>query len=176
MFMQDAIYRLVERKATWQMTGLLFILFILCLAAFDWRNGVVGETLESARSYTPAEANEIFKKMGAEGRTTYALTEITLDLVFPLVYGGLFAILIFRLYSREAARWLLLIPFILVVSDLLENFTAAYLAWSFKEGQQPSPIALAAVTFTVLKGLLFVLSLVLILLGAVWRLVRSPGH
>jgi hypothetical protein len=173
--MQDAIYRLVERKATWPMTALLFILFMLCLAGFDWRNGVVGETLESARCYTPVKANEILNKMDEGGRNTYALTEITLDLVFPFVYGGLFAILIFRLYNRGLARWLLLIPFITVLADLLENFTAAYLAWSFEAGQ-PSPIAWAAVTFTVVKGVLFMLSIVLILAGAVWRLVRSPGR
>jgi hypothetical protein len=175
--MWDAIYRLVERNATWPVLALLFILFLLCFAGFQWRNKVVGDTLESSVCYTPGKASKILHAMGDRGRNIYALTEITLDFVFPFIYGGLFAILLFHVYSRGNARWLLLIPFITVVADLLENFTVAYLAWSFKEGE-PSPLAWAATTFTVVKTALFILSLVLILIGAVgsiWSADKPSG-
>jgi hypothetical protein len=171
--MWDAIYRLIERNANWPMLGLLFVLFLICLALFDWRNKVTGKTLEGSYWYTPAKASELLKAMDKHGRRVYAVTEVTLDLAFPFIYGGLFAILLFQLYGGEKAGWVLLIPVITVVADLLENFTAVYLALSF-DGQ-PSPLAWAGTIFTLVKTAMFVLSLLLILVEAAILIITTDN-
>ena len=82
----------------------------------------------------------------------------------PLVYGTLFAALIIQVYARERGKFLLLVPLLTAVFDVLENITTAYLAWQF-DGR-PSPIASVAAVLTVTKSALLMLSLILIVIGA----------
>jgi hypothetical protein len=171
--MWNMIYGLVARMANWPVLALLFVIFLLCISGFEQRRKAIGDTLESSIWYTPDKASKVLQAMGEHGRNIYAITEITLDLIFPFLYGGLFAILLFHVYGREKAGWVLLIPLIAIVADLLENFTAAYLAWSF-DGR-PCQLAWAATTFTIVKTAMFLLSLVLILAGAVRLIVTTDN-
>ena len=102
--------------------------------------------------------------MGKDGRRIYAVTQITLDFLFPFVYGGLFTIIFFALYGNP--KYLLLIPIITVIADLLENIATAYLAWSYKEGVESS-IASLATTFTAGKSVGLYLSGTTILIGII---------
>ena len=177
--MPEAFYNFLERFATWQVVALLFILFILCAQGFELRRKAFGyenTALDARRWYSPDEARDFLGAIGERGRRIYIATELTLDILFPLVYGALFAALIIHVYARQTARSLVLVPLLTALADVLENITAAYLAWQF-DGQA-SPIARVATVFTAVKSGLFVLSLGLILLGAlaaIWRTSRSPS-
>lgn len=177
--MREAFYNLLDRRGTWPVVALLFILFILCAQGFEYRRSRLGfenQALDSRRWYSPAEARDFFQAIEERGqRVFYAATELTLDILFPIVYGPLFAILLIRVYAPPNAKNFVLVPLLGAAADLLENVTVAYLALQF-DGQ-PSSLARVATVFTAAKSILLVLSFLLILLGALaslWRSSRSP--
>lgn len=172
--MLDAIYNQLERIATWPIVVLLFVVFVLCAQGFELRRKSLGydnPSLDGRLWYSPDDARDFFDSIGERGRRIYATTEITLDLLFPLVYGTLFAAMMIHLYSRDSARVLILVPLLTVVADLLENFTAAYLAWQF-DGRS-SPITKGAAIFTATKTVLFIVSHLVLLVGALKAIRHS---
>jgi hypothetical protein len=177
--MANEFYNQLERVASWQVVALLFVLFIICAQGFEWRHKKLGYENPSPDGrgwYSPVEVRDFLHNIKEEGRRTYYTTELTLDLLFPLVYGTLFASFITHVYARKSAKILSLVPLLAVICDLMENIILAYLAWQFDE--QPSPVARIAAMATAVKSGLFILSLLLILWGAlwtIWRTARSPA-
>jgi hypothetical protein len=135
------------------------------------------QTLDMLTRYTPAQAYELISSYGEQGRQTYAIIEVTLDLVYPFVSALLFSLLI--LYSfqhgfpnQKWAHWLALLPFAVMASDYLENTFVLILLLEY-----PRELAGAARTasfFTTAKlvltpfELLFVLGFVGWLIRAIW--------
>jgi hypothetical protein len=159
--------------ATWPVVCLLFLAFIVCFQLFDWRRQKLGsetKVLDASFWYNPSDAKQFFEKIGEKGRTLYASTELSVDFVFPLVYGTLFAIFIVRVFSAEWAKWLVLIPLVTTATDLIENSILAYMAWSYT-GQASSVTWIAAV-FTSAKSLCFAASLIIILIGGLCGIFR----
>ena len=175
--MWEAPYNLVDRRGTWPMVALLFIVFILCAQGFEYRRKVLGyenQTLDGRLWYSPVEARDFLQDIGERGRRIYAATELTLDILFPFVYGTLFAILLIRVFAPASAKYLVLVPLLTGAADLLENVSGAYLALQFNG--ETSSLTRVATLFTAAKFFLFSLSLILILAGAVaslWRTSRS---
>jgi hypothetical protein len=170
--MLEAISQRIAPFATWTNIGLLLALFILfSMVGFKWRQKVLEKhaggkpvrTFDIRCWYTPEEARELLETMGKRGRNFYATTEVTLDYLFPLVYGSFFVLMLFKLYGRPG--YLLLVPLITVIADLLENSTAAFMSWTYKG--TVSPVVWAATRFTTVKRSAFITSSVLILVGVV---------
>src|SRR5215210_5228743 len=142
--MLDFIYRQLDRFANWPVFIVLAVLWVLCYLGFRWRAKALNEyaggkeivTFDGRYAYTPEEAHDLLEMMGERGRPFYAITQMTLDLIFPLIYGSLFLIAIYRLYGDPG--YLLLVPIIASVADLLENFTNTYLALSYRQGSAPA--------------------------------------
>jgi hypothetical protein len=167
-FMLNALYTQLDRYTTVPVVALLFVLFLMCQMAFEARRKalpVQSHTPDATFWYSPATARDQFEAMGPDGRRLYAITEVTLDLIFPIIYGGLYTLLILQLYQREQAKYLMLIPLLTSLTDLMENFSIAYLAWNF-DGKE-SGFTRVAATFTAVKSVLFLLSLLTIFAGAV---------
>jgi hypothetical protein len=80
--------------------------------------------------FTPAELADALPHFPPATRQYYALTEVTLDLAFPLIYGGWLYLSLAGLFSRLpqlTARWQVLrfAPILLIAADLLENASLA---------------------------------------------------
>jgi hypothetical protein len=178
--MWDVSYQQLDRIATWPIFALLVALFILFTLGFQWRSKVMREIaghevkpFDVRVSYTPDEARELLETMGERGRRIYAVTQLTLDLLFPFIYGGLFVITLYRLYGQPG--YLLAVPLVTVVADLLENLTTTYLALSYNG--LASAVAHVASTFTIVKRSGLVILVVLILAGiAIWVLRYRRGN
>jgi hypothetical protein len=125
--------------------------------------------------YTPADARTFFKNLKAAGRKTYAISELTLDLVFLATYGLLFAVFIRHLYPPRLA-WLVVLPLAASVFDLLENITLVSLAWTYSGDESPAAgfavICTLAAICTVAKSVFYAASVLLVFAGA---LRRSAG-
>ena len=164
---------LLER-ATWPAITALAVGAILCLGGFRWRRRVVGSDLvllDARCCYRPEDVQALFAELQARGQLhTYALTELTLDLVFPLIYGALFAALLARLAAPGWARRFIALPVGAAGADLLENFTIAYLAWTF-DGQA-SPLAWLAYAFTLVKDILLAATLLAVLVALAIRILH----
>lgn len=161
----------LEKIVTWKIAGILVILFILCSLGFAYREHKIGQEMFDGCWfnfplkdcwYPPQHASKVLDEIGENGRNIYAITQVTLDFVFPFVYGGLVIILLFALYGR--VKYILLIPVLAVVLDFLENITTAYLAWRYEKGVE-SPLTWFASSFTAGKSIGIYLSLIFILIG-----------
>jgi hypothetical protein len=97
-------------------------------------------------------------KLGVH-RKHYAITQVTLDVAFPILYSLLFGWLI-ALGTGANWGWLAVLPLITACADLIENTTVAWLAWTGSEFEKKKP-KLAWVTLLAgkTKMLLFCLSL-----------------
>lgn len=162
--------------ARWPVVALLLVGFLACQQGFTWRHRQLGdaETPDARGWYTPDEIRDVFEAWGAERRSLYAWTEVTLDAVFPPIYGTLFAVLTARLFRVGGRRWLVVVPLVGAAADLLENITAAALAWTF-DGRA-SPVTWAAACFTAVKTACFVGSLLILLAGGVAGLCGSTDE
>ena len=74
---------------------------LLCLAGFQWREARLGglELLDTTQWYTPEQAAALFgalDRLDSRARAVYAWTEVSIDMVFPVAYGLLFALLLAR--------------------------------------------------------------------------------
>nr|MDE0502239.1 hypothetical protein [bacterium] len=168
------IGREMERLATWRITVAALIGTVGCVAGLVWRQArLVGLDLLDGRGwYTPGEAAALFDaldRLDASARGVYAATALTVDMVFPVSYGLLLAVLLFRLFQGRAPLYLL--PLVLAFTDVLENVTIAVLALSYNGG--PSRLAWLAAAFTLVKTGLIVATLAAVSVGGMlWLWAR----
>jgi len=169
--MCDPLYERIHRIANWRVIVVLFLANLACIAGFNWRHKQLNnlDPPDALSFYTPDQLKVFFSGIGESGRQLYALTQITLDVAYPAVYGLLFATLLVLLFPWARARCIVWLPVITVVFDLLENFTTAYLAWTFND-QSMSVMAKAAPIFSTAKWWGVTLCLAAIGLGVVLKL------
>ena len=165
----------------------LFVMFILTTSViFPLMSSLIESPVEDLESidtkfyYTPEEFYEIIEPYGDQGRRVYALSHLTADVLFPLVYAFFFGLLIAFIFQRAFLKdsWvqrLNLIPFALLIFDLIENLGVVILLL----GYPTLMVGLASFTgvITSLKWILAGITMVLPLIGViVWvynRLTRS---
>jgi hypothetical protein len=114
--------------------------------------------------YSPDEIVRYFTDIGPSGLHLYAWTQVTLDVVFPLVYGTLILVCVAKLFSIRSGRQLLIVPVLAVLFDLMENGIVAYLAFTFTGVS--SRVGIVAAMCTLVKLSLVCTSLAIIVLGA----------
>ena len=122
--------------ATWPVFVSLTILLVGLSAGFQLRRILFGKQVKTLdayvlKVYTPGDVKAFFDELGEDHRKIYAWTQVTLDIAYPLVYGTLLALLIVSLHRPEWARWLVLVPCLGAGADVLDNGTAAVLAWRY---------------------------------------------
>jgi hypothetical protein len=167
---------LSSKLANW--AGVLFLLaiLVLCLLGFQWRSEQFNldanhKLLDARFWYSPTDVRDFFgylnTKLGKKGLNIFALTQVTLDFIFPIAYGIFFATLITLLYSEEVKRKLIIIPLLATIFDLGENFILAYLAYKYADSV--SALARLAGIFTLLKWLMTISSVSLLLGGTIQR-------
>lgn len=172
--MLDRLYRFIDRLAIWPTAAILVVVVLIATQSFAGRREVLGDqvqVLDGRRWYTPADVQQLFTTMG-EQRYFYAVSELTLDLIYPLSYGLLLAILVVRTWGPRF-QWFLIFPLITVIADIiLENGTIFYMAVTFNGAS--TPLAWLAAVGTLLKSICLLLSLVIILNGGVLALFSQP--
>lgn len=174
--MADKLLALLTKLST----GRLIILFILLMMAGDWflLPAVYPsfETLDLQSSYSPEQAYQFIESYGEEGRQYYAIIELTLDLVYPILSALFFSTLTIYFFRRVfplSSFWQklpLLGPIVMVV-DYLEN--AAIVTMLLNYPSRLDLVAQAANLFTVAKFALSGLELILILVGFIGWLGKT---
>jgi hypothetical protein len=164
--------------ANWLGILCLLAILVLCLVGFKWRSQKLcldkeNKLLDARLWYSQKDVQSflgyINTKLGKGGLNLFALTQVTLDLIFPITYGIFFATLITLLYSEEMKKKLIIIPFLATIFDLGENFILAYLAYNYSNNV--SSFARFVGIFTSLKWLMTVSSVLLLFGGAIYRLL-----
>ena len=111
----------IQKYASWK--NILILMGIVLLFQFLWfpqflPKGEHAVMLDTEMAYNAEDAYGIIGNYTDNMRQRYILGEITLDLVFPIIYTLLFSFLIFFLYKNAT---LALFPFLQMIFDYLEN-------------------------------------------------------
>ncbi len=151
---------------------------------FEWRKRYLRTFSHMERttldfsSYTAKDAYELFSKLQERGRQVYAWTEITVDMIYPIIYAcflSLLTIYIFQKCSMNKSLHLLaLLPFIVMLFDYCENSLIAFMLFAYP--REHLTLASIASSFTKLKLSLLVVCGVAVIFGLIClviKLVRS---
>ena len=176
MNVHDRIRSGLQRLATRRVVIPTVLVALPCVAGFQWRDTRLGglELLDTRQWYTPEQAAALFgalDRLDSRARVVYAWTEVSIDLIFPVAYGLLFALLLLRVFDRGRPFYLL--PIAGAVADVLENLSVALLASTY-DGATTSWTRVAAV-FTLLKSGLLLATSVAAVGGAIrwlWVVLR----
>jgi len=133
------ILTFIQYKTSWLMIlGLLaaagLLTFIMNGTALPFSTPTIEEhsggvpILDMRMSYTPEEVYQLFSALGITGRQAYRTLLLVPDMLFPISYSLLFAFtvawfLVRLLPLEHPLQWLILIPLISGLADILENLS-----------------------------------------------------
>lgn len=123
--------------------------------------------------YTPEKAYSMVASYGDAGRAMYRTSELTVDIIYPIVYTLFFSLLITWLLQRSFAtnsklQRLNIVPFGAWLFDMLENISIVAMLSLYPS--TPTIVAGVATIFTMIKWGFAGASFVLILIGLVMAL------
>lgn len=161
------MYELVASFANQPTVIALILSFVGCVVIFQFRKCWLGKgiTIPDLRLhwYTPSDIKSFLDALETDRRRNlYALSEVTVDIVFPATYGLLAMISLYCLIGDALPSfwWLLYLPLVTVGADLFENVTVAWLAVTHQKCLPPRKLAWVTATSTFIKwrsaGLLLV--------------------
>lgn len=155
---------------------LLFVALILpsTEAQMKATSGGVGP-IDLQFFYTPEQVYSMVGAYGEAGRAFYRTFELTGDIIYPIIYTLFFSLLLSWLFRRGfagASRWqrLNVLPFGALLFDLLENSCIVTMLSIYPA--TPTLLAWLATSFTMVKWSFAVVTLLLLLIGAVMTLGR----
>lgn len=159
---------------------IFFLLFLFLSANFIVIQAIYPkfQTLDTLSSYTPEKAFELISSYGEQGRQYYAVIELTLDLVYPLVTALMFGLIIFYTFKRAFPdhNWLLylsLTPYAALLADYLENICIVTML--LIHPRESAPLAQISNFFTIAKFALAPLQLLFVagLIGWLFSAIHS---
>ncbi|MCT4637626.1 MAG: hypothetical protein N4A72_07945 [Bacteroidales bacterium] len=152
----------------------LFCLFIMYLFPLNQAelNSVSGEevkSLDSRLSYSFVDVKSVFDTMGEQGRDIYFYITSVIDMIYPVVYGVLFMLILgtVLLNRRSLLRFM---PFITVVFDYAENINTLTLLNRYPEITEA--MVQRGSLFTMLKWCGVLLTLGTVVVFVIIRIVR----
>ena len=160
-----------------QPVGLIiaFLVMLACMIAFQYVTAELGtHMLDIFNSYNRAMVEQKMQEYGEVGRSIYARTSITLDIIYPLAYGVFFTGLLARLAQDTQFQSLIYLPIFMVGLDMLENLQIYIMLVSYPE-LSDRQIILASLT-TQSKWLMVRAVVVVLLLLGVVALVRRVAN
>ena len=118
-------------------------------------------------SYSPEKAYALISAYNEKERALYILIELTLDIVYPIIYSLCLSFALFLLYNNTRLAKL---PLFLIVLELFENAGIVILLANYPH-QHPWVASVTSI-FTSLKWILAVSCLLLMLIGMVRRFAQ----
>ncbi len=136
------------------------VIIINVLLALSMGSNPDLKPLDLQLHYDADKAYDLIGAYSEAERKTYMLIEMTLDVVYPLIYATLFAFLLFLLHGKLSFAKL---PYLITVLDLLENMGIVILLLNYPT--RLDTFAQITGILTSLKWLVFAVVLVLFLWG-----------
>jgi hypothetical protein len=165
-----------ERIATARTALLLFLCMLPFICVFfPWRSnqleafaGYPPRLFDTRLPYTPEQVNTLADYLGQAGRRLYAVTEVTLDFAFPMLYATWLSVILTLVWHKappiwESWRWLVLIPYLGMLADFAENACLAALMLLFPH--EPNWLVWISNLFSLVKWSAGLASIIMILLG-----------
>lgn len=162
------------RISNWKIAAGLVVLYMVFPGYFlknaeTQINTLSGKTLgpiDLTMGFTPARTLQMVEQYGEAARDYYATVEMTIDVIYPLVYTCLFAVVLSLLYYRKSYRPFALVnvfPFVTLLFDYLENITIVTMLKNYPD--QSMTVASLCEIFKMLKWFTFAVTVLLVIYG-----------
>ena len=159
-------------------TVLLCLYLVFVMVVFPSLSGEMKNAppIDLAFTYTADEVYNWIDAYGTEGRASYMRGEMTIDIIYPLVYTALFIGILgfatqYREYPRLSGyRWVVISPLFIWFFDLLENSGIVLMLMKFPE--QLNTVALLTSYATTLKWSSAILVILTTIVACTYRLVQ----
>ncbi len=172
------MHTLLNVLTKWATGKSILFLFVLLIVINIWVLPAIYppfETFDLRSSYTADEAYNLIASYGEQGRQYYAVIELTLDLVYPIInalFFSLFTIYTFRrIFPISRLELLPVLGIVVMGADYLENICVVTMLLSYP--QRMDPVAQAANLFTVTKFILSYAELILMAIGLIGLIVQK---
>ncbi|WP_041343347.1 hypothetical protein [Runella slithyformis] len=129
-------------------------------------SGKVLAPIDLTMGFTPDRTLQMVEQYGPAARDYYATVEMTIDVIYPLVYTCLFAVILSLLYYRKSYRPFALVnvfPLVTLLFDYLENITIVTLLKSYPD--MSMTVATFCEIFKMLKWFTFAVTALLVIYG-----------
>ena len=171
----SAFTKFLNKYATWKSVLILLALdMIFNILIFPMLMAKSPNTLplDLYFSYSSDEVYNLFANFSPAELKTYMITELTVDIVYPIVYSLLFAFVIFKLSGKAIFS---MVPILVMFLDYLENIGIVTMIHYYPH--QLNSVATITSIFTSLKWILVIVSVALILIFLVKKLInRKTTH
>ncbi|MBD2701456.1 hypothetical protein IC229_12465 [Spirosoma sp. BT702] len=125
----NSLFNFLNRIATWKTVLPLLVLYVSFPAywlknAEDTINQLAGKRIgpiDLTFGFNPARTLAMIADYGPAARSFYARTELTTDVIYPLVYSTLLSLLLTMLFRNKPNRLFIGLPFFTLLLDYLEN-------------------------------------------------------
>ncbi len=149
----------------------MLLLFKLVLFPNFFLKGQNVKLLDLQFAYTPQKAYQLIENYGEAIRKSYIIGELTIDLIYPIVYSSLLSFIIFYIYKRQRIA---LFPFLILITDYLENFGIVTLLYKYP--QKLIIVAWITSFFSSLKWILILSSVLIIIIGLIKRINQKISY
>lgn len=160
----------ILKYAKWRNVLILLSLIVVIniLLALSLGNNPKLKPLDLEFSYSPSKAYEMLAMYNEHERSIYVLVELTLDILYPIIYSLCLSFALLLLYGKMKLAKL---PLFLVVFELLENACITLVLVNYPH-QHPWIIQIASL-FTSMKWILALFCVATILVGGLLKLMRK---
>lgn len=167
----NVISNFLNKNATWNsiliLLGLLIIFNLLIFPLF-YKTNQNNTLLDLQFSYSSEKAYDILAEYNDKELKKYIIGELTVDLVYPIVYTLFISFLIFKLTKKNT---LSLFPLLIMFSDYFENIGIVAII-NYLPQKLPNIVILTSL-FTSLKWILIAISILLILALLLTKLYKQ---
>ncbi|MDP8268414.1 MAG: hypothetical protein P9L97_06785 [Candidatus Tenebribacter davisii] len=167
----NAISDFLNKNATWYfiliLLGLILLFNLLIFPLFYTTNPNI-ILLDLQLSYSSEEAYNILAKYNDEELKEYIIGELTVELIYPIVYTLFFSFFIFKLSKKNIFSFL---PLLIMFSDYFENIGIVTII-NYYPQKLPNIVTLTSL-FTSLKWILVAISILLILVLLITKLYKQ---
>jgi hypothetical protein len=154
-----------QKYATGKNVFFLFVLTVIFNVFLFPRLLPAGPDILDIRFYYSTNlAYQVLENFGSSGRSLYMVNQLTLDMLYPLVYGTLFCFILFRLYRNYMLTFT---PLLIVMADFMENIGIVSMLYHFPV--QMKTLAHITSMFTTIKWVLVFLTATLIIIGLICK-------
>jgi len=161
----------LNKNATWHsiliLLGLIILFNLLIFPMFHTTNPN-NILLDLQFSYSSEEAYNILAKYNDEELKKYIIGELTVELVYPIVYTLFFSFFIFKLSKKNT---FLFLPLLIMFSDYFENIGIVTII-NYCPQKLPNIVTLTSL-FTSLKWILIAITILLILVMLITKLYKQ---
>ena len=164
----DSIWDVVGRiDSRWTIIVLLaaFLIFWLGFFRKNVKSYLPARTFDGrTEGFWPSQVESILKEFNPTQLQTYLNQARGIDMVFPLIYSILAAVIIHHAAPYLTMRWLILLPFGAALADYVENISVITLIGRFRAGAKFGVWPVILVIAQRAKFLLLGASLVIVLI------------